>query len=207
MIKYLSAHIKGTGKRTRSLLLSTLALTLILGIFIGVVHANVRITIPPHPYAPIYVDWYGDDQWVAFIFFRPPELVPGDFDLYSIFFDENALSLPLTIKGFVINENPNDFIPRKAILTGLGAVPVWFVSRSDYEDAVQDWELTIVELEGLPSLLKGYATFFKETLEPGSKVNIVAKGILEDNEYEYESFWFHALYLMDGNVNVNIELE
>lgn len=212
MFKYLSAQTKRAGKTTRRLLLTTVAMTLILGLLAGVVHANVRSTIPPDWYAPIYVDWYGDDQWVAFIFYRPPECVPEDFNFWDFFDIPYAfLCIPLTIEGFVIYNDPGDSMPRKANLTGLGEVPVWFVSRSDYDYALQDEELTIGELKELPSLLKGHATFFKETrdilgMHPVSKVNIVAKGVLDDS-LEYESFWFHVFWLMNGNINVNIELE
>ena len=110
---------------------------------------------------------------------------------------------------------PNDPVPRQAKLTGLGEVPVWFVSYSDYLSATGDDELLIDELEALPSLIKGSGSFYQETLHPRAwgeghlqpMKEIVAKGILEDNP-DYEIFWFNVLWFLDGrNINVNIVLK
>ena len=212
IIKHLSDQTKEAGKAAKILLPATLVVALLALLLAGVAPANVRSTIPPDPYAPIYLDWYGDDEWVAFIFYRPPDCVPNDFNIFDFFHIPDAFfCIPLTVEGFASYKNPADNVPQQAKLTGLGEVPVWFVSRSDYIDAVQDGKLTFEELEVLPSLLKGHATFFKETRHvlgehPVPKVNIVARGTLEDSP-DYESFWFHAFWLVDGNINVNIDLE
>ena len=66
-------------------------------------YGSERETIPPDPYAPIYMDWYADDERVAFIFYRPPDCVPETFDLF-VFFDIPGafFCTPLTVEGFVI---------------------------------------------------------------------------------------------------------
>ena len=111
----------------------------------------------------------------------------------------------------MVYKNPNDPTPRQAELTGLGEVPVRFISNSDYNSAAQDGKLTFGELKALPSRLQGHAALFKETrhifgLHPVSKVNIIAYGTLEDSP-DYESFWFHAFWLVGGNINVDIVLK
>jgi hypothetical protein len=67
---------------------------------------------------------------------------------------------------------------------GLGAMPVWFVSWPQLEVAIADGVLTIGELESLPSLVKGTASFYTETLRPGQAAQIpfigfVARGTLD----------------------------
>ncbi len=47
-----------------------------------------------------------------------------------------------------------------------GAVPVWFVSWPVLQAAAADGVLTITELAGLPTLVKGHADQFDETLHP-----------------------------------------
>jgi hypothetical protein len=64
---------------------------------------------------------------------------------------------PLAVEGFAIYKNPEDLVPWQYKITGLGMMPVWFVSRSEYNDAVAGG-LTIEKLESLSSLQKGYAT-------------------------------------------------
>jgi hypothetical protein len=134
--------------------------------------------------------------------------VPGTFNFFD-FFDFDAYDCPLTVEGFVIYENPGDFVPIQAKLHGLGSVPVWFVSRTDYDTAKEDG-LYMAELRDLPSLLKGSASSYNETLHPEGHPtmpmkNIVASGTLEDGR----AFRLHALWVGGWgpavvNVNVNI---
>jgi hypothetical protein len=61
---------------------------------------------------------------------------------------------------------------------------VWFVERTDYDEAISDGDLTIGELEGLDPL-KGTASEFNEVLRPSEVENIAMlivrlKGHLED---------------------------
>jgi hypothetical protein len=45
-------------------------------------------------------------------------------------------------------------------------VPVWIMSSGDFLDALADGGLTVSELEALPSLFKGSASFYHETFHP-----------------------------------------
>jgi len=193
------------GRRTVKILLVA---TVVVVVLAGVAFANVRVTVPPDPYAPIYADWYGNDEWVAFIFYRDPACVPDSFNLLDFFDFPAAYDCSLTVRGFVIYKNPGDFAPLQAKVKGLGEVPVWFVSVEDYESATEDG-LTISELEGLPSLLKGSASFYKETLHPEGHPkmpmkNIVARGTLEDDR----SFRLHVVWIgpWPDAVNVNVKI-
>jgi hypothetical protein len=193
----------------KNLLMVTLVVSVLTLFIAGVAYANVRNTIPPDPFAPIYTDWYGNDEWVAFIFYRPPECVPPDFNIFN-FFDFRAYGcLPLTVKGFVIYENPGDFVPVQAKLHGLGTLPVWFVSLTDYDNA-KSGGLYMAELKEMSSLLIGSASFYNETLHPEGHPtmpmkNIVARGTLEDNR----SFRLHALWVgpFSNAVNNNVKID
>ncbi len=113
---------------------------------------------------------FDDDGVVVVTFYRPPSCVPEGFDLLSFFDFPGALSCgPPTTAGFTVWENGPAFdpAPRLAISDGLGAVPVWFVSRTDLDDAIAgDGALTIVELEAMTSLVTGVATRYHEVLQP-----------------------------------------
>jgi hypothetical protein len=72
---------------------------------------------------------------------------------------------------------------------GLGAVPIYFVRWPELEAAIKDRVLTIVELQALPSLLIGYATFYTSDAHPAMTARppqyigpfqISAKGVLQD---------------------------
>jgi hypothetical protein len=201
--------VESLSRKLKTLLVATAAIVLLAAVLVGVAYANVRKKVPDEdPYAPIYTDWYGNENWVAFVFYRPPEDVPDTFNIFE-FFDFNAYQYPLTVEGFVIYENPGDFVPIQAKLRGLGSVPVWFVSRTDYNSAKGNG-LYRAELEELDSLLIGSASFFEETLHPEGHPtmpmkDIVARGTLEDGR----AFRLHALWVGGWgqdvvNVNVNV---
>lgn len=64
---------------------------------------------------------------------------------------------------------------------------MWFFSLSEIEAAVADDMLTIGELEALPSLRKGSATYYREILRPSGSpsqrpngIRVTARGELED---------------------------
>ena len=132
------------------------------------------------------------DDWAGIVFVRPPECVPGGFNLLNVFDIPGAFFCPLLVDGFAIWKNgppPVDRTPVKVNMKGLGAVPVWFVSWADLQAAVQDNVLTVPELQSLPSLQIGSADFFQYTQHPGElrpqgegngKIEFVARGTLED---------------------------
>jgi hypothetical protein len=70
-------------------------------------------------------------------------------------------------------------------MTGLGAVPVWFIAQAEIEAAMADGVVTIGELAESPSLLKGEAASYTELLHPSqsneqSLIQFRAEGILGD---------------------------
>jgi len=96
--------------------------------------------------------------------------------------------------------------PMLQVLNGKGAVPVWFVKWDEMEPALDDG-LKIGELAGLPSLVKGSASFYHETLHPygGSIKNhmvLDAQGLLETGT----GFNFHAEHT-EANFKVSIKFK
>ncbi len=182
----------------KNLLVFTLMIIFLLSVVVGVAHANVRKKVPDQDlYAPIYGDWYGNEEWVAFIFYRLPDCVPEEFDFFE-FFSGAAFGCELTVKGFVVYKEPGDLIPKQAKLKGLGEVPIWFVQKDDYDNITADGNLLMSELLDLndDSILIGSASFYRETLHPEGHPempmkNIVASGILDDGR----SFHFHSVWV------------
>ena len=164
-------------------------------ILVSLSFASVRETITPDNYAPIYADWYGNEDWMAFIFYRNPDDVPAGFNLLEFYDIPDAFGVPLTVEGAAIFKNPNDLSPLQAEMKGLGAVPIWFISRGDYATAKGDGVLTMTELESIPSLIKGSADFYTETLlsegHPAILLkNIEASGTLEDgSKFSLKIIW------------------
>jgi hypothetical protein len=148
---------------------------------------------------------YHTDEWAAIVFYRPPEYVPGDFNLLD-FYDFAAVGKPTTTDGFIIwDAEPWVSAPIQINLHGLGAVPVWFVRWPELQGAIADDTLTITELGALESLLIGSASFYEETLHPDGGVRVpmiefVAHGTLEDGQ----SFQVHAALITVGVTNVRI---
>lgn len=145
-----------------------------------------------HPGPPIY--WRpmperlsapvpGDQEWVAQIFYRPPECA-GDFNLLNFFDIPNAWFCPLLMEGFGVFPDPLGQ-PRQSLLMG-DEVPIWFVSTEDYESAIEDGKLTVAELRSLTSIKYGVADFYVEVLQPLDgpaavpKLELLASGQLED---------------------------
>jgi hypothetical protein len=136
-------------------------------------------------------------DWVAIAFYRLPTCVRADFNLLDFFDFANIPDVffcPLTVHGFEIWQNgPGiDEAPIQVRNSGNGAVPVWIVSRSDYDAAMPG--LTLAELLAMPSLLQGTATDFEETLHPRgsarqSMIELLARGTVPDGR----SFEFHLV--------------
>lgn len=124
-----------------------------------------------------------NDEWAVVLFYRPAECIPAGFNLLDFFDIPGAFFCgPPTTAGWAIWDNgPGiDPAPIKTHLQGLGAVPVWLASWPEVEATIADGVLTVPELEGLPSLLKGSASFFTEDLIIDRKLTAVAIGALED---------------------------
>jgi hypothetical protein len=125
------------------------------------------------------------DEWVAIAFYRNPACVRAEFNLLDFFDFANIPAIffcPLTVHGFEIwkNGTGNDEAPIQTKSYGNGAVPVWIVSRSDYDKALPG--VTLTELLAMPSLMQGVATFFEETRAMGREYPAVLRK--ETGEYE-----------------------
>lgn len=162
--------------------------------------ASVNRTVPEDDlYGPIYARSLHvenpDSTWIPIIFYRPVSCVPSTYDLVALI-DLSAWSCPLTVAGHVIYDAPDDpqnFRPPSQVRLHGDGVPIWFVSRSDWEDAggTADFtgSVTLAEVEAMPSLLTGTASY-REVLHPGPTfagggATVVkdlyhASGVLED---------------------------
>ena len=152
-------------------------------------HLNVPEDIQP----PVYTSAGGplllpdgavfalaDDEWAAIPFWRPADCIRPDFNLLESF-DLAALDCPLLVDGFVRWRNG----PASWEARGVETVPIWFVLRTELEQATADDELTIGELAALGSLVVGTADFYHEQnhgfgIHPVSHLALVAWGTLED---------------------------
>jgi hypothetical protein len=168
-----------------------LSLALLMSLALaGPASANVRFADDQVPaYARIYAgEIFHDGELAVIPLYRPSTCIPADFNLLDFFDVPGAFFCqPQTVETATIWKSgpPGDPAPIHAKSRGLGAVPVWFVSWPELEAAMADGVLTIGELESLPSLLKGTASFFTETLHPdeAAKVGLltfVARGVMED---------------------------
>jgi hypothetical protein len=164
------------------------------------VDASVRLAVPSQdPGPPFYAaidhpptgQIFQDGEWAAVPFLREPACVPADVNLLDGFdLPPRPFTCQLTVHGFAIYKNgPSDLIPMNILLMGDGTVPIWFVRWSELQAAIADDVLTIEELETLPSLLVGSASFFEYLQQPGAfrpqglgngKIESVASGTLSD---------------------------
>ncbi len=160
----------------RPRLLLFVLMAVVLGAITGPAQAAVRQEIPEEqPGPPFYARTIsripGAEELSAVVFYRDPACIPSGFNLLDFFDIPRAFRCPLTVEGFVIWKNgppPQDQAPIQQVLfeNEAKAVPVWFVSTSELEAARADNVLTINELAVLPSLVRGMATSFHETLHP-----------------------------------------
>lgn len=189
-----------------------IAITLVLISAAGAYAGNARVDGVSDPILPYYArisaaEIYHNDDWAVVVFYRPPSCVPDAFNLLE-FYDMAALEAPdcpLTVDGIFIWDEPWEQ-PALINLHGLGAVPVWFVSWDEMQDAVEDGSLTIGELSALPSLMEGSASFYHEMLQPyptvKGKIEYGAKGSLTDGR----SFQVHVTWIGVHEMRVDIKI-
>ncbi len=143
-----------------------------------------------------------DDQWAAIPFYRDPACIPADFNLLQMVdltpdpvYGLRPFGCALAVEGFELWQNgPGiDPAPIHSRLRGREAVEIWFVSWPALSLEVQDGQLTIGELSSMPSLRRGTATLFSETLHPvglskAHNVALEALGFTDDGA----RFVFHV---------------
>jgi len=151
---------------------------------------RVMPTEDPGPpfYARLGYQLLEHDGWVAIPFYRSPDLVPADFNLFDFFHfpgpgGPGAFAAPLLMTGFVLIEAdaPLGTFPKQVELRGTGT-PVWFVRSVAFHAAAGDGVLTMAELRSLAPL-QGTTTRYHETLHPRTgehKIVIRAAGTLPD---------------------------
>jgi hypothetical protein len=171
---------------------------------------------------PPYI--FADGGWVGIAFYRSPGCVPGDFNLLE-FFDlteafpfgpPRPILCQLMVHGHTLWRGaPMVGAPHTVVSQGNGAVPVWFALETQVLAAMGDNVLTILELEALPSLIKGEASHFNELLHPHSmpgpnggghpvpKIVLNAHGTLDDGR----SFQFHINSVDRGARNIRIRFQ
>lgn len=119
--------------------------------------------IPPFPFwarGPVCCfDGYG----VVYFYNTDPSDVPSDFNFLT-FFDLRALGAEWAVAGFGINDNPPN-PPKHTRLHGLGAVPFWFITDTEFATVTADGIVTRPELESLVPIM-GFGTQFSEVLHP-----------------------------------------
>ena len=169
----------------------------IISFFAQASNSQVITFTPPDPGPPFYTVIEPGfvphtDEWAAIIFVRQTSCVPPGFNLLTVVNIPAVFGCTLNVEGHAIWRNgppPIDFVPMQIVLHGTGEVPVWFVSWSELQDAMDDGVLTVAELSGLPSRLVGSASYFKEVQQPGSfrpqgpgngKIELNATGLLDD---------------------------
>ena len=170
-------------------------------------YANVRTEAVIPYYARIgYEELYHNDEWAAIVFYRLPDCVPDDFNLLEFYDFAGAFGCEPTTDGFLIwAGEPWVSAPIQMELHGLGDVPVWFMTWPDLQVAIADGSLTMPELEAIPSLLIGSASFYNETLHPAAVVpmiNYVAHGLLADGR----SFQVHATWPEGAGAGLNMSI-
>ncbi|MHC4493139.1 MAG: hypothetical protein ACYTDU_16115 [Planctomycetota bacterium] len=132
---------------------------------LGVAYAADRLDFPedfggPPIYIRDVVDT--DSGWAAVLFLRDPDCA-GDANLLEV--NVAARNCALTSHGYVIRSLPPPNPPDVFHAAGNEDMPVWLLSTEDYEDAVDNGVLTVGELEGTSSLVKGVADQFVEHTE------------------------------------------
>jgi hypothetical protein len=165
-----------------------------------------------HP-GPRYYALFGrgfapnDNGWVGIAFVRSPSCVPAGFNLLD-WFDAppTAWACTLTVAGEAWWHDVLVPPPFQTRAHGLGAVPIYFVRWSELQAAIADDVITIGELESLPSLLIGEATFFEQithnTNQPTNHGHetLVSRGLLEDGR-SFE-FRYNEKFLPETNEHV-----
>jgi hypothetical protein len=154
-----------------------------------------------------------DGGWAGIVFIRSPECVSLGFNLLDWFDPPAALSCQLRVEGDEWWHSLSEPPPFQQRERGLGAVPVYFVQLSELEAAMADDVLTITELQGLPSLLIGSATYLLQVVHNTNQPTnhghetLVSRGTLQDGR-TFE-FRYNEKFLPESGLHVfpNVKIE
>ena len=152
-----------------------------------------------------------DEGTVGMAFYREPSCVPVDFNLLIHADPPTAFGCALTVEGkrWLHDPDPAAFQVR---VSGLGAVPIYFVDAEELAAASADGTLTIDELQSLPSLLVGMADDFHQVIHnsnqaPGAEEQLKGKGheTMDAHGTIVGSglpFYFHYVEEFDPNTSI-----
>jgi hypothetical protein len=182
--------------------------------------APIILRFPSEQPGPRYYALFGqgftpnDNGWVGIVFVRSPSCVPPGFNLLD-WFDSppTAWACTLTTEGEAWWHDVSAPPPFQIHERGLGAVPVYFVRLSELQAAIADDVITIGELESLPSLLIGEASFLEHithnTNQPTNHGHetLVSRGLLEDGRSF--DFRYNEKFLPESGEHVfpNVKIE
>ena len=155
-----------------------------------------------------------DNGWVGIVFVRDPSCVRAGFNLLD-WFDSPAAAFAcgLTVEGEAWWHDLATPPPFQIHERGLGAVPIYFVRRSELQAAIADDVLTIGDLESLPSLVVGKASFLEHIIHNTNQPTnhghetLVSRGLLEDGR-SFE-FRYNEKFLPETGEHVfpNVKIE
>lgn len=162
-----------------------------------------RIESPMFPFyaraePPSSVDGfaYHTDEWAAIVFYRDPDCVPAEFNLFDFYAIPGAFFCAPAVDGFSLHVEPLGMTPPKVSQLHGDAVPIWFVPWNEaFQAAVANEVLTMAQLAAMPGLVKGVATTFREHLtsvenHPSPMINITARGYIEGGgSFRYGVNW------------------
>jgi len=142
-----------------------------------------------------------DGEWAAIPFYRDPAGVPADFNLVTQVDVPRAFECASTVEGYTIISTSKDVafhFHAQGPVAGFPLPTVYFVKYAELLTAIEDGELLIGELQSLPSLKTGRATFFQDN--SGASLtdvaylhfhaNFRAEGFL-DGDPQYSTFLMH----------------
>jgi|SoiMethySBSTD1v2_1073268.scaffolds.fasta_scaffold01146_14 hypothetical protein len=200
----------------------------VLNVTFGVGHVTVgaqgqpviqTLPAPGIPGPPFYSNFSAtfmpaDHGTVGIAFYRFPSCVPHSFNLLIQIDAPAAFSCTLAVEGKRWWWDPAvDPFPFQIRYSGIGAVPIYFVSAEELTAAIADGTLTIGELQGLPSLLVGVATDFHQVIHnsnqaPGAEKQSNNKGHEELDAHgtilgTSAPFYFHYIEEFDPNTNIH----
>lgn len=123
-----------------------------------------------------------DKRWAAIVFYRDPGCVPADFDLGQFFHlpgpqGLGAFACPLLVEGHEIWQNgpgPGGDLAPIYVRTrnAVPDLPIWFVAWNELRPVLESGQVFIGDIAGLPSLVRGSAHWYEESLYPNETAEI-----------------------------------
>jgi hypothetical protein len=131
-------------------------------------------------------------RWAAIVFYRDPACVPPDFDLGQFFHlpgpeGLGAFACPLLVEGHEIWQIGPDTDLAPIYVRTRNAVPdlpVWFVAWNELRPILESGQVFIGDITGLPSLVRGSASWYEEALYPNGAAEIPGITLRSEGTFE-----------------------